>query len=219
VDSAAGFGAVASDGVPVGAQGDIEVVSFHALKPVSAGEGGAVFCKDQEVAATIRQLVNFCFDDERQVQSAHGLNAKMSELTAAVALASLDGLGDALTKRRELAAAIQRRVPSDFRLQTGYAAGTWQFFPVAAPDAALRDAILAEAARREIGLRTYYDPLHLMPGFAQFSKADALETTSDLGSRMLSLPLAPDFGADEIDAIVGLVAETALRARPIPSRA
>src|SRR4051812_29270721 len=46
VDSAAGFGAVAEDGVPIGAQGHAEIVSFHATKPFAVGEGGAMFSRD-----------------------------------------------------------------------------------------------------------------------------------------------------------------------------
>ena len=205
VDSAAGFGAEASDGVPVGAQADLEVVSFHALKPLSAGEGGAVFCRDETLAARIKQIANFTFDADHQVQSARGLNAKMSELTAAVALASLDQLDATLAARRELVAAIQSRFPSSFQWQAGHATGTWQFIPVAAPDAETRSDILDEAARRAIGLRTYYDPLHPMPAFASCARADALETTTELAERMLSLPLAPDFDDEDIEAIVQLV--------------
>ena len=42
VDSAAGFGGLAADGRAIGAQGDVEVVSFHATKPFAIGEGEGV---------------------------------------------------------------------------------------------------------------------------------------------------------------------------------
>ena len=219
VDSAAGFGAMASDGVPIGAQGDVEVVSFHALKPLSAGEGGAVFCRDEEIAERITQIANFAFDEDHQVQSGHGLNAKMSELNAAAALAGLDELGGGLATRRELAGAILSRIPSGFQTQVGHAAGAWQFIPVAAPDTRTRLAVLVEAARRDIGARTYYDPLHLMPAFANCAQADDLETTTELGSRMLSLPLALDLSVEEVDAIAGLVTDSARTAHAMPSPA
>ena len=66
VDSAAGFGAEAADGVHVGAQGDVEVVSFHAVKPLGIGEGGAVFTRDSELAAEILRLAEFGFDEHKQ---------------------------------------------------------------------------------------------------------------------------------------------------------
>ncbi|MDX6470415.1 MAG: hypothetical protein QOF75_2218, partial [Gaiellaceae bacterium] len=204
VDSAAGFGARAADGVPIGGQGDMEVVSFHALKPLSSGEGGAVFCRTAEQAEELAHLVNFTFDDNHQALRADGLNAKMSEPTAAIGLASFDELDDALDARRRHSQAILEQLPASFEAQTHHELGTWQFVSVAAPDAAMRTAVLEEAAQRAIGTRTYYDPLHLMPAFADFDRDD-LEVTESLGSRMVSLPMAVDLSPAEIDAVAAMV--------------
>jgi dTDP-4-amino-4,6-dideoxygalactose transaminase len=205
VDSAAGYGASSEDGVPIGAQGDIEVVSFHALKPVSAGEGGAVFCRDQELAGRVAHLANFAFDERHQVTRPDGLNAKMSEPAAAIALASLDELAASVATRREHAGQMLSLLPEGFERQAENEHGTWQFVSVAAPDAETRMAVLEEAGLRQIGIRTYYDPLHLMPAFADWPRADDLAVTEDLGARMLSLPMAVDLEDAEISAIAEMV--------------
>jgi dTDP-4-amino-4,6-dideoxygalactose transaminase len=205
VDSAAGFGARASDGVPIGGQGDIEVVSFHALKPLSAGEGGAVFCRDEDVARTVTDIANFAFDENHQSTRAYALNAKISEPTAAIALASLDELDTAISIRRERAKEILDLLPERFDQQAGSELGTWQFVPVVAPDAITRKAVREEGERREIGVRTYYDPLHLMPAFADCDRADHLHQTRMLGQRVLSLPMALDLDSSEIAAIGEMV--------------
>jgi dTDP-4-amino-4,6-dideoxygalactose transaminase len=205
VDSAAGYGAHAGDSVPIGAQGDAEVVSFHALKPVSAGEGGAVFCRDEELAGRVAHLANFAFDERHQVTRPDGLNAKMSEPAAAIALASLDELAASLATRREHAGQMLSLLPDGFERQAENEHGTWQFVPVAAPDAETRMAVLEEAELRQIGIRTYYDPLHLMPAFADSPRAGDLAVTEDLGSRMLSLPMAVDLEGAEISAIAEMV--------------
>ena len=204
IDSAAAFGATAADGVPIGGQGDVEVVSFHATKPMSAGEGGAVFCRDEALAAEVTSLVNFAFAG-RDALRADGLNAKMSELTAAAGLASFDALPDALARRRGHAAALRELLPGGLQWQAHADLGTWQFVPVATGDAATRAAILEEAAGRSIGVRTYYDPLHEMPAFAGCAQADDLAVTRDLSARTLSLPMAVDLGRVEIEAIAEMV--------------
>lgn len=206
VDSAAGYGAFAADGVAIGAQGDAEVVSFHATKPLSAGEGGAVFCRDDELAAEVASIANFSFDAKHVAHSGYGMNAKMSELTAAAALASLDDLETALAARRERAEVLQRLLPEGFECQAGHELGTWQFVSVAAPDADTRDRVLDAAAERRIGLRTYYEPLHTMPAFAAYDRAHTLEVTNDLAGRMVSLPMAVDLDAAEIGTIADAVA-------------
>jgi dTDP-4-amino-4,6-dideoxygalactose transaminase len=205
VDSAAGFGARAGDGVAVGAQGDVEVVSFHATKPLATGEGGAVFCRTEASAAELQRLVNFALGEDKQAYRADGLNAKMAESAAAIALAALDGLPNVLETRRQRAHELLELLPPAFERQLECERGTWQFVPVAAPDSAVRDAILDEARRRHIELRTYYDPLHLMPAFADCVRADDLEVTESLGGRMLSLPMANDLTRVEVERIAEMV--------------
>jgi dTDP-4-amino-4,6-dideoxygalactose transaminase len=200
VDSAAGFGGRGDDGTPVGAQGDAEVVSFNAVKPLTAAEGGAIFFREEDAAAEAERLIHFALD-EGSVTRADGLNAMLSEPAAAIALASLDTLQRDLEVRREIAMELLGRLPAAFQRQAGDEYGTWQFVQVAAVDGETRDAALAETRRREIELRTYYRPLHEMPAFAGFGTTAELVHTESLGSRILSLPLASDFGPSEIAAI------------------
>jgi dTDP-4-amino-4,6-dideoxygalactose transaminase len=203
VDSAAGFGARAEDDVPIGAQGDAEVVSFGAVKPLSGGEGGAVFFSDEGHADEAARLIHFAFDERHEPTRTDGLNAMLSDPAAAIALASLDELPGALEVRRRLAEEILARLPAGYEAQAGAGSGTWQFVPVAAPDAETRSAVLAEASGRGIELRTYYDPLHRIPAFSGFKRAGELAVTESLGSRMLNLPMAPDLTRGEVDSIAG----------------
>jgi dTDP-4-amino-4,6-dideoxygalactose transaminase len=205
VDSAAGFGARAEDGRAIGSQGDVEVVSFHAVKPLAAGEGGAVFTRDDEVAAEVLRLTEFAFDEHRSARRPDGLNAKMPEHTAAVALAALDEYPAALQARRKVAEQMLSGLPGGFLAQKGHELGTWQFVPVAAPSRVARTELFARAEGM-MELRTYYDPLHEMPAFADCARVGRLPVTSDLGGRMVSLPLAADFTADEIALVAGLLA-------------
>jgi dTDP-4-amino-4,6-dideoxygalactose transaminase len=73
----------------VGLGGAAEVFSFHATKFLNAFEGGAIATRDDELASRARDMVNFGFrgyDDVRSV----GTNAKMTEVSAAMGLTSLE---------------------------------------------------------------------------------------------------------------------------------
>jgi dTDP-4-amino-4,6-dideoxygalactose transaminase len=76
-------------GQPVGRRGDAEILSFHATKVVNTFEGGAVLTNDDDLAARIRSLRNFGFVDYDDV-TALGINGKLSEISAAMGLTSLD---------------------------------------------------------------------------------------------------------------------------------
>jgi dTDP-4-amino-4,6-dideoxygalactose transaminase len=220
VDSAAGFGATAEDGLPLGRQGDAEVFSFHATKPFAIGEGGLLTTTLQDVAERAARLANFGFEDG-VVHDAPGLNAKLPEWSAATALAVLDHYDDVLAARRAAAAEIiEALAPQGYARQSGTAGAAWQFVPLLAPSARVRDAALELARERGIELRSYFSvPLHRMPAFASVPIAGGLRCTDDLAARALSLPMANDQSAADRDAIVScLVAAVRGARRPVGSR-
>lgn len=206
VDSAAGFGAEAEDGVPIGAQGDAEVVSFHATKPFAVGEGGAVFVRDPELLERVARIANFGLDADRRVAEPIAFNAKLSELHAATALAVLDGFDAVLAARRAAALSYRRALAGLGTLQAGSERSTWQFVPLLCFDAAHRARCLAS---RAVEFRTYYDPVHHISHYATSPGADALAVTETLAARMLSLPMANDLRAEEIATVTEIVRQAA----------
>jgi dTDP-4-amino-4,6-dideoxygalactose transaminase len=204
VDSAAGFGAVAEDGVPVGAQGDVEVVSFHATKPFAIGEGGAVFTRDRGLYERVELAVNFGFRPDRTVAIDRGLNAKMSELHAATALAVLDRLDAILEHRRQAAAAIRGRAGQGASWQAGCERSTWQFVPVALSSSEQRERLVAACDNR-IQTRVYYEPLNELAPEQSTIAGPNVERTEDLHRRILCLPMANDLSAAERDTIASVL--------------
>jgi dTDP-4-amino-4,6-dideoxygalactose transaminase len=205
VDSAAAFGAVAEDGVAVGRQGDVEVVSFHATKPFAIGEGGAVFTRDRELHQRIEREVNFGFRADHSVATGLGLNAKMSELHAATALAVLDEFDAILEARRAAAADLRGRVGADATWQRECERSTWQFAPLLFADEAGRERARA-ACDGEVETRVYYQPVgSLIPEQVDVAP-DGTPVAEDLYRRLLCLPMANDLGAAEVATIADAVA-------------
>lgn len=83
IDAAAAWG---EQTVPVGTTA---CFSLHATKMVGAGEGGYIVTHDAVAAKIYRAMTNFGLHNG--VSLGHGTNAKMSEYSAAVALASIAG--------------------------------------------------------------------------------------------------------------------------------
>lgn len=91
-DAAHAFGC-SSKGQPIGSFGRCEVFSFHATKFVQAGEGGAIVTNDDQLAEELRFMRNFGFRRSDDVVDV-GINGKMSELSAAMGLTSLESLSE-----------------------------------------------------------------------------------------------------------------------------
>jgi dTDP-4-amino-4,6-dideoxygalactose transaminase len=206
VDSAAGFGSRDERGQPLGGQGVAEVFSFHATKPLAVGEGGAVFTADRALNERIALQTKFGLDAQRMLTEAPGLNAKMSEIHAATALAALDDFETVLKARAQRSRSIRAGLVSrGFAFQPGCESSAWQFVPVLTSSATMRQEILDLSSTARVELRTYHEPLHSMAPLRRYEKQGDLLVTRDLAARMLSLPLANDLTDDEISRICALL--------------
>jgi dTDP-4-amino-4,6-dideoxygalactose transaminase len=210
VDSAAGFGSRDELGQPLGRQGVAEVFSFHATKPLAAGEGGAVFAADQSLVERIAGQTRFGLDARRTLSDEPGLNAKMSEIHAATALAALDDFEHVLNARSRRSTAIRAELTAHgFESQLGCDSSAWQFVPLLAPSSTVREDILRAARLGGVQLRTYHQPLHAMPRLSHYETNGDLAVTRDLATRTISLPLANDLTDDEISRIRMVLIEPA----------
>lgn len=83
----------------IGGFGDAEVFSFHATKFVSTFEGGAITTNDAGLAEKCRLYRNFGFSGYDTVVDV-GINAKMTEIAAAMGLTSLESADEVLAANR-----------------------------------------------------------------------------------------------------------------------
>lgn len=97
-DAAHAFGC-RHEGKMIGNFGKCEVFSFHATKFFNTFEGGAITTNDEELAHRIRLMKNFGFEKMDTVIHL-GTNGKMTEICAAMGLASMARLDDTLAVNR-----------------------------------------------------------------------------------------------------------------------
>ncbi|MEZ5494464.1 MAG: DegT/DnrJ/EryC1/StrS family aminotransferase [Pseudomonadales bacterium] len=107
-DAAHAFGC-SYKGKMAGNFGDAEVFSFHATKVMNTFEGGCITTNDDEVARVIRLMINFGFVGKDHVTHI-GTNGKMSEISAAMGLASLSALDSFITHNRHNHEHYTRRI-------------------------------------------------------------------------------------------------------------
>ena len=104
VDNAAGLLDQAQDWLGAGA--DVVVYSLHATKILSACEGGVIFFNNSILYEEYKEYMNFGFklqSDGSRTVGVLGSNHKMSELSAAWCLMSLENLDAEISKRKNIA--------------------------------------------------------------------------------------------------------------------
>ncbi|MBN1293663.1 MAG: DegT/DnrJ/EryC1/StrS family aminotransferase [Candidatus Latescibacteria bacterium] len=91
--------AVKYKGHSVLSYGDISCVSFHATKLFNTAEGGGCVAKDPDVSERLRRLRFFGFNDNKDIVD-DGMNAKMTEVNAALGLANLRHIDETIRVRK-----------------------------------------------------------------------------------------------------------------------
>jgi dTDP-4-amino-4,6-dideoxygalactose transaminase len=205
-DAAHAFGALRGDR-RVGTFGAAEVFSMSPTKVVVAGEGGLVATNDTELAASVRIGRDYGNPGDYDTRFV-GLNARQSELHAAVALESLTGLDARLARRRAIAQRYREAlvdVPGVTvqRIDVGDTSTFKDFTIMIAEDEfGLSRADFLHALRADgIDTRCYFSPpLHRQQSYAKLAERD-LPVTDAVSSRVVSLPIYEALSDADIDRV------------------
>lgn len=92
--------------------GDVSTCSFHATKVFHTGEGGALFCNDEEMFDTYYYHHNFGHNGPENFHGL-GINAKMSELQAAMGLSVLENFDQIIEARKLIVEFYNLNIHSD----------------------------------------------------------------------------------------------------------
>lgn len=95
-------------GKTLGSIGDIGIFSFYANKIVTTGEGGMVMSNNKALIERVNRLKSLNHSSTRFVHKGIGYNYLMSNMQAAVGLASLEELHQSLKKKQDMATQYKR---------------------------------------------------------------------------------------------------------------
>lgn len=221
-DAAHALGAMAG-GSAVGASSELATFSFHPVKHVTTGEGGAIATRSEERANRMRRFRNHGLDSEvrgREQRGAWGydllelgFNYRLSDIGAALGVSQLTRLQDGLTRRRALArmylhglADVREIVP---QVVADINRHSWHIFPVLVGDGLRidRDGFVRALRAERILANVHYAPTHLMRLYREKlgCRPGMLPVTERVTSRIMTLPLYPTMTDDDLASVVEAV--------------
>ena len=227
------------DGRPAGSLADISTFSFHPVKPIATGEGGAVTTSDERLARRARLFRNHGITSDhrqREATGAHryemvalGYNYRLNDIQCALGISQLAKLPTWVERRQAIAARYDSALaglpgftPVETRAGCSHARHLYVVRCHAGRLGIGRDEIFAALRRNGIGTNVHYPPVHLHPFYRQrFGTGPGLCPAAEEAYReILSLPIFPTMtDADADDVVRGLAAvAAAARGGPLPIR-
>jgi len=217
------------------AHSDLTVFSFHPVKTVAMGEGGAITTRSEAYAERLARLRAHGIEREagrfvqRDMASAQdgtanpwyyelqelGFNYRATDIQCALGasqLRKLDGFVQrraTLVERYDRLLAEQAPTAQPNRRTPGFTPG-WHLYAVRINFEALgrsRADVMRELRARGIGTQVHYIPLHLQPYYRGRYGEQSLPGAERYYAQSLTLPLFPDLTEKEQDRVVAALAE------------
>jgi dTDP-4-amino-4,6-dideoxygalactose transaminase len=202
----------------------ITVYSFHPVKIVTTGEGGAALTNDPSLADRLQRLRSHgiareAFELESPgpwyyEQQELGFNYRLTDLQAALGLSQLERLDEFVDRRRALMARYRAAVsswPVKFLDEPAECSSAYHLavlrLTTASPG---QHRALFEAMRAcQIGVQLHYWPIHLQPHYLRLGfKAGDFQHAESYGTSCLSLPLFPGLTEAEQDRVLQALGES-----------
>jgi perosamine synthetase len=205
---------------PCGSQADLTAFSFHPVKPITTGEGGAIVTDDADLARRMRIFRNHGITTDHRQRSETGswhyemvelgFNYRLTDLQCALGLSQLAKLPDFIEQRRRTA----RRYDAGFAdaplirpLAAHPDAGHgYHLYVVRVPQ---RDQVFARLRQAGIGVNVHYMPVHLHPYYRQrLGTGPGLCPVAEAAcEEILSLPIFPGLAMPDQERVINALRE------------
>ena len=194
-------------GKRVGNLTDISATSFFPAKPLGCyGDGGAVFCNDDDIAAKLKSIRVHGKGSHKYENVRIGMNGRLDTIQAAILLAKLDVYEDEILRRQKVA----KRYSDDLKdvvtppVVPADRTSVWAQYSVLSDE---REPIMGRLKENGVPSAIYYPkPLHLQPAFDFLGyKRGDFPVSEQISEKIFSLPMHPYLEREEQDYIIKCV--------------
>jgi dTDP-4-amino-4,6-dideoxygalactose transaminase len=184
--------------------GDVSTCSFHATKIFHTGEGGALFSQDKSFYNSLFYHHNFGHNGPGEFFDV-GINAKMSELQAAMGLAVLPYM-DFILKERIRINKLYNELLNSNKVQKlkirEYTEWNYSYYPIILDSETTLLKLVSALESMAIYTRRYFYPSLNTLHYVKYNK---MIVSEDISRRVLCLPIYADMLNDDVYRIVEII--------------
>jgi len=223
-DAAHAIGSIYSSGKSVGScqYSDMTVFSFHPVKTITTGEGGAVMTNSDDLYDKLLLLRSHGITKDRKklIQNPGpwyyemdelGFNYRMTDMQAALGLSQLHKLEAFKKRRRQIVARYNEAFKENPKITIPYEApgveSCFHLYVVQLDFDSIRKSrkdVMEELLAMGVGTQVHYIPITFQPYYKETfgTKAGDCPIAERYYERALSLPLFPAMTDDEVSKVI-----------------
>lgn len=193
---------------------DLCVFSFHAVKSITTGEGGAVTTNSEELDGQLRRFRHHGIvktakegDWYSEIESV-GFNYRLTDMQAALGKSQLARIERFIDRRNEIAERYRSHL-ADLPVHLPPAAPegwrhSYHLFPIRV---ARRREVFDALRDANIGVQVHYVPIYRHPLYSDSGKPTLFPATERAYEELLSLPIFPDLSDEDQDFIIKTIGD------------
>ena len=182
---------------------DMTVFSFHPVKTITTGEGGAVTTNNEELYKKLlayRSHGMHHTEDWKYDMIELGLNYRITDIQAALGVSQIRKLDKFKKRRREIVDFYNKNLKLPHLIEKEFSNACFHLYPVLVEN---REKFYHDARKVGLNLQVHYIPVHTQPYYRQFGyNWGDYPNAENYYKKSISLPLYPDLTNKDLQIII-----------------
>ncbi len=188
---------------------DMTVFSFHPVKPITTGEGGAITTNNKKLYKKLLLLRSHGIHKDKNgknVMTELGYNYRMTDIQATLGASQLKKLDGFIKKRRQVAEWYKKELQGvkeiilPVELKNNYSG--WHLFVIRARDAKKRDGLMKYLYNNGVGVNFHYPAVYSQPYYRSNGYKNVNLTNEEAyHNTCITIPCHQQISKDEVGYI------------------
>lgn len=206
------------------AYSEMSVLSFHPVKHITTGEGGAVLTNKAAYVSKLKAFRSHGVYRDSFTEESHGpwyyemrdlgYNYRITDMAAALGLSQLGKLDRFVDQRREVASKYARAFENcpffELPPERPWARSAYHLYHIRLNQGPLerKPQVFTDLREAGIGVQVHYIPVYLHPYYRNLGfKKGLCPRAEEFYQRVLSIPIFPGLADDEFDRVIETILE------------